>query len=710
MEAFIVVAAGVLVLSFLCGSSILFLLKLHKCRWFTFAVPIGFCTLMALMQVGDSYLTFTGHYDQMFSNYAKGVIIVILLISAICYKGIIASFKRIWKYGKWKLPVAIFLFAVFIWVYSRTQTPYRVDDINFYGVYIPGRINSAEFSDIKYDYQSLFVFLSVLLKWCRYVIARFDLGISFLNLGFVQWVPAIITTWTLSFAFVDFFDNIRRRTDSTWSAVIIWIVSGMIMFADYWYFAYPHFGGTMRRLPIVLLLIIMHSMSDDKRKTWVWLAALCMGAAVSISSSGFFITMMILYAWAVYSMIRKRDTWIRELFLMMIYPVLFGCCFEQQLIPVFLGTLGMIGLLALISWKFNLEKYVRYLGWPMLIAVPIGIAVLVYLGYPSAEAVESSVGRTFFTAIANYDMVPELLQFSFAPESWCLGLFNALFWIAAAAGIVFSFVKKSWPLSLLTIILITFFNPFVFNFIGNYLTATAYFRITDIFFNYVVIAELMIILSGALNSKWFKALCLAVFSLMAVLRIMNFKMSQFVMPGSEADADFDSMYHASKEQMGIIKDFSDEFLTAYHTCRVESEDEFYTDNVDDGSIRVASQIYGTPLFTNVKVNNLLGDRFAYVKIDTDEYEQIFARRQPGYNLPDVSYEHACSWAMKRYTDYIILDAQYNWQLQEGLWTCASDIYDEGYYRILMFNTRYWNWNIYQGDAVDYTAQLENGGY
>ena len=116
MEAFIAVAACVLILSFLCGSSILFLLKLHKCRWFTFATPIGFCVLMALMQIGDSYLTFTGHYDQMFSTYAKAVIIVVLAVSVICFKGIIASFKRLWKYGKWKLPVALVLFAAVIWV------------------------------------------------------------------------------------------------------------------------------------------------------------------------------------------------------------------------------------------------------------------------------------------------------------------------------------------------------------------------------------------------------------------------------------------------------------------------------------------------------------------------------------------------------------------------------------------------------------------
>ncbi len=229
MEAFIMVAVLVLILSFLCGSSIMFLLKLHKCPWFTFATPIGFCTLMALMQIGDSFLTFTGHYDNTFSNYTLGVIIAVLVLSAVCYKGIIASFKRLLKYGKWKLPVAILLFAVAIWVYSRVQTNFRLDDMNFYGEYIPNRLSNPLNSDRVYDYQSLFVFQAVLLNWTRWIIAKLDLGISFLSIGFIEWVPAIITTWTLSFAFVDFFDYVRRRSNNIVIGIICLQTTGILL-------------------------------------------------------------------------------------------------------------------------------------------------------------------------------------------------------------------------------------------------------------------------------------------------------------------------------------------------------------------------------------------------------------------------------------------------------------------------------------------------
>lgn len=709
MEAFIVTAALVLILSFLCGSTILFLLKLHKCPWFTFATPIGFCTLMALMQIGDTYLTYTGHYDSTFQTYAMAVIIVILVMSLICFKGIIASFKRLWKYGKWKLPVAILLFAAGIWVYSRVQTNFRLDDINFYGVYIPNRLDSSTLSSISYDYQSYFVFQSVLLKWCRWIIAKYDLGISFLNLGFVEWVPAIITMWVTCFTFVDFFDYLKRRVNHRAMTWVMWVICGVIIFADYWYFAYPHFGGTLRRVMIVLILLIMHSMASEKRTGWKWLASLVFGAAISVNSSSFFLSMMILYAWVIFSMIKKRKGWLKELLIMLFYPALFAVVYMPVLIYVF-AAVYIVGILIVVIKKDEaVEHVLNYLGWPILIIVPVGIIVLSQLGYPSEQLIAEQVqGKDFFVEINQFDMVPDLLHFDVTGSKWAWGLFNILFWIASFIAIIISFKKKSWLLSLFMITLVTFFNPFVSNFIGSYLTSVAYFRITDLFFNYVTLAEIMIVLCGLFDKKPVKVLILAVFTFMAILRILSFKITYYVAPGSEADEDYDSTYHASKEQMKVIQEFSDEFLPAYKMCRVESEDEYYTDNVDDGTIKVASQIYGAPLFTEETIINTLGDRYAYVGIDTNEYEKTFARRQPGYDLPDANYQYACTLAINSWTDYVILDAQYNWELQENMWTCASDVMDEGYYRVLMTNNRYWKWNIYQGETQDYTSEL-NGG-
>ncbi|MEG0576433.1 MAG: hypothetical protein RR500_01070, partial [Bacilli bacterium] len=126
---------------------------------------------------------------------------------------------------------------------------------------------------------------------------------------------------------------------------------------------------------------------------------------------------------------------------------------------------------------------------------------------------------------------------------------------------------------------------------------------------------------------------------------------------------------------------------------------------DFDSLNVASHIYGLQLFSNYKLNNLLSDRFAYAIIEDDEFEQIFYRRQPGIEDYPANYEKSCSFAASKSLDYVILDAQYNWQLQEGLWPCSELLFEEGNYRVLKMNYDYWNWNILQG----YTEKYEING-
>lgn len=709
MQAFIICAVAVLVLSFLCGSVTLYLLHADRCRWLTFSTPIGFLVYLSLIQIGETYLTYTQHYDDTHLWYILGVSAFVLLMAVIFWRGTVSSFQRIWKFGKLKFVIAVALFAGGIWVFSRTQINFRLDDINYYGLYIPNRISSSTYSFLTYDYQSFYVLQSVLLEITRWAIANWDLPVSFLSLGFILWVPGIITTWLFAFGFTDFLDWLKHRIPSKPVAWTAWIIAGLVVFLDNWYFAYPHFGGTLRRLPIAYVLLLLNGLLYKGEKKWAWLACFAFGGAIAINSSTFFLSMMILYAWAVFSMIQKRKTWLSELLIMMIFPASFACVYQSSLFLIFAGFYAVSLLIILLKKEEIVLKYLNYLGWPLLVLVPVALAAAAYMGYPSQELLSSLGGRTFFTNINSFDMVPDLLKFTLNGTEWSWGWSNVLFWALAAAAGVYSFYKRSWVMALFLITVLTFFNPLVYNVIFGYLTAQAYFRITDIFFNYVTVGEMMVLLCGVFQYKPFRYVFLSLFCTLAVFRCLSFHLDHFVTPGTAADEDYDPEYHASKLDLQVIQDFNDEYLTAYSTCPVKVNADYATNNIDDGRIKVASQIYGAQLFTARRIYNTLEDRYAYVIMDDSEYERVFARRQPGYNLPDADFNRACPLALSNNTDYIILAAQYNWELQDAMWPCAPSVYENGDYRILMMNRRYYEWNVYKEyvptyDDIDWKGQ------
>ncbi|MEG1462785.1 MAG: hypothetical protein RSC48_06715, partial [Anaerorhabdus sp.] len=154
--------------------------------------------------------------------------------------------------------------------------------------------------------------------------------------------------------------------------------------------------------------------------------------------------------------------------------------------------------------------------------------------------------------------------------------------------------------------------------------------------------------------------------------------------------NYNYIYHTDNQDIKVIEKLSEEYL------KFEEKDQF----------NIASQIYGGQFFTDYKITNLLEDRFSYVMRELSEFERVFYRRTPGYDDLLVNYNHACSLAFEKQTDYVILDAQYNWELQEGLWPCSELLFEEDNYRVLKMNYDYWEWNILQGYTEKYEFSEE----
>lgn len=678
MIFFALSAAFVLFFSFLAGALTKYFFNIDN-KYFSFSTPIGFLILLGILQIGYSIITFKSLDPKFFTYYLYFVLGLIIVLSIVFYKAILGAIKKL---NLTKVIIALGFTALLLFIYSYAEINYRMDDLNFYGKYIVNRINEVGTSDAIYSFQSYFVLLSFLIKNSD-ILAKIGIYTDFFDIAQVIWIPAIITAWMLVFSTVDLIDYVKERWTKTskWIPVFVWIFVCFIIFSQYWNISVLHASGTLRRIAIPFILIMINTYVIEEQKLSKLIpVSLIFGGYLAISSSAFFISIFILYGYFIFSLLKKRHNYLNELAILALFPLSYAYIYDF----VYLGTtilryavIGFyIAIIVLNICKLNhwVETVLNKCRYVFIVGIPVAlIAFSTIVNWPY----NFSVGdRTFFTNINHFDMVPDLLKFNLNDFTLLL---NGLFWGLAFYGVFIGLKKKvnSWYYVLFGVTVITFFNPFVYDFMVNVVTSVAYFRITDIIFNSVILIELLLFI---LDNKKLRPVWAGMIIVLIMLKgsTLSFDYLNF-------GPDYNSIYHTSNKEIAVMDKLSNDYLK----------------HEEKKSFNIASQIYGAQFFTHFDVTNLLEDRFSYIVMGDSEFERIFYRRIPGFEDVEVDYTHACSLAFEKNTDYVILDAQYNWQLQEGLWSCSELLFEEDTYRVLKMNMEYWQSNIKQGYVEEY---------
>ena len=247
---------------------------------------------------------------------------------------------------------------------------------------------------------------------------------------------------------------------------------------------------------------------------------------------------------------------------------------------------------------------------------------------------------------------------------------------------------KKFTSALILATIITFYNPLVYRFVVSFLTGVAYWRIAFIIYNPVTVGLILCSIFNMINNNTIILLSV----ILIAAKAMSFN-SLYINFDYE---DYNFPYHITQSELNVITYLDNIYMNDISDENIDAEKE-KNEFINDGKLKVASHIYGLQLFTKSPSENALEDRFSYAIINSDEFEQVFARRIPGYDLPEVNYEKACSLAYSKKLDYVVIDAQYNWELQTGLWPCTYQAGEDfGTYRILKMDYHYWNYNISQG--------------
>ena len=701
MVVYLLITLGIVFISFLSGLVVTSAFKLDFKKYFHFLAPVGYVSLLGILYpgylLGTLFIDNTIYRGYFYIAYTAIIIFIILILSLLGIKKIIAYFKNLKNHIP-EIIMAIVLIIIMIVIFMFTQYNYRLDDINYYGIYIPDRVFRDSVFDVVYDCQSFYIFYSIILKAFEFVSSTLNVA-NYLSIGFVFNVPGFVDIIMVSLFTVSLFSYFKKKTDNKIIPYVILLSIVFMLYTDYWMMHYLHTTGILRMLPISLIILFISYYQEDKNINTI-LIGLMFAGLIGINSSGFFISAVILYGYLIYAGINKKNGYIRDLMIWALIPLTYGFAYLNDNGMFIIYYLLIVAyILMIFVCIFKLDKYIEYalnkfyLCHILMVIVPIGLTVLTYVfNIPSIEQLNAIGGRHFFDNINNFDMVPDLFNTKIQ-----FVIFNILFWVLLIVAMIKNYKMKNFAISLTFITLLTFFNPFVYRFVAVFITQSAYNRINNVFYNPVVIGIIVCYLLS--DKKIFKYMTLYFIVVMAVAKVVFLDTRYFAKDLS----DHNFMYHVSQNELNIIQAVESQYISTLEDTENLEAEKAKNPFLEDGTLRLASQIYGAQLFTYTESMNMLEDRFSYVMLDTEEFERVFVRRIPGYELPEANYNHACSLAFDKKIDYVILDAQYNWELQTGLWPCSYEVLtemDKGNYRVLKMDYEYWEYNINQGSTIE----------
>lgn len=684
MYAYILFTAMVLLISFLAGIGIFSLFKINFNKYDMFIIPIGHVEIMAVLY--PFYYIFTMFVKDDNNRMWCYIISTIVILLILAITGLINirkfSITSFFKRRKWEIIISLIAIIVGIATFLLSKYDYRLDDINFYGPYIQNRMFEINRFDPIYDCESYFIFYSLLVNLYSLYFVGLQIGFIFNVPGFINIIISVLTLMGLNSLFKD---HLKNKNIS----LIITVTNLIIFYLDYWNTSFMHMSTVSRIMPLTLLLVFLVAYTNNSYHNRIFIATL-VGSFISINSSAFFLSMIIIYSYLIYALINKTKGYIKDALAFTIYPLSFAIVYINNYGTRIWMYLVLLYLLFVVLALTNIDEYIEgflnkfHFGTIILLLVPTVIITAIYLfNIPSMDKLLTLTNRNFFDNINGIDMVPDL--FNIKKNYFA---FNIIFWIFLIIYIIKNKGFKKFTSALILATIITFYNPLVYRFVVSFLTGVAYWRIAFIIYNPVTVGLILCSIFNMINNNTIILLSV----ILIAAKAMSFN-SLYINFDYE---DYNFPYHITQSELNVITYLDNIYMNDISDENIDAEKE-KNEFINDGKLKVASHIYGLQLFTKSPSENALEDRFSYAIINSDEFEQVFARRIPGYDLPEVNYEKACSLAYSRKLDYVVIDAQYNWELQTGLWPCSYQAGEDfGTYRILKMDYQYWNYNISQG--------------
>lgn len=542
----------------------------------------------------------------------------------------------------------------------------RSDDLNVYVPYISNLISGARLGS-QYDYQGFYWSLSLVIK----VLNRLFPDNGIFPMGIIVFITTIILFILIYFTFRairGWLKVIQAYDRFLFFAVMAYTIS------QFWYIAYPSYGNTFRRISIIWILLGISAYFRKPNWKTLGLISLSMLALVNFSSTGIFLSFFILYGLAhVFAWMHEKNLWLKLWFLSPAFSI-WSVLYRPGFLPVVIAFHGLMLVLWFTKKTELLDQlWIRYHTF-VLILVPV---VFFFLSTLMPDRFGSYMPWLNFFTNPEFEMLIHYLRFDFAfLRVSLLSIFNIFLWLMMGIALL-SLKKVQEPgfktiLYLLLVMFITFFNPFVARFVMTNLTNLAYFRIYDILVNPVTLLVTFTVALNQINQAPFKPILRWTQIAVLVLGILTSDLWIYL----DFSGRVDPIYHVTKDELKVFRE-----LKTYLAKEDIKE-----------PIRLISQIYGNHLITDIPFTLINTPRIDSLEElykqsdDVSKLNQIFYIKT-GESIPYTPpYNQTCTLTRKLDVDFVIVEAQYNWDVENGLGYCGEKIFEVGNYRI--FRMRY----------------------
>lgn len=556
------------------------------------------------------------------------------------------------------------LFSYLLSFFTRYNL--RSDDLNIYIPYIQKIVDGARLGS-QYDTQLYYWVLGLYTK----MFYRFFGDLNILPIGLI-----VVSTSLVLFIMIWFTFHFIRKWMKENQIENGWLYLLVITYTlfQFWYIVYPSYGNTFRRLSVVWVLLTLSYYIKKPNTKLLILLSFELLALINFSSTGLFLNIFLLYALAhLFAYRREEDLW--KKFWMLSLPLSLWLSLFNPWFILVVGPFHLLLLGALLSK--NLEKldelWIQYHSY-ILILVPTLFSLLAYF-FPSIFA-SYKPWITFFTN-PEYEMLIHYLRWDFSTLKYTLSsLTNLIFWGSLILSLIRIPKLQNQPIQgvlyIIFVVILTFFNPFVARFVISNFTLLAYFRIYDILFNpFSLLLYFTVILS--IPQKNTAKILTKTFLLLSL--VMGIYTSD-VWPYLDFSGNIDPIHHVSKDQIEVFN---------------QLETYIYQEKIEQ-PINIIAQIHGAHLLTELELNRQSSQRIDNVEAlfsktdDASKINQIFMIKDSNERLYMPPYNETCQLTESINTQFIIVEAQFNWDVEHELGYCAEKIFEVSNYRV--FRMRY----------------------
>lgn len=608
-----------------------------------------------------------------------------------------------------QIVLSLIVLVIGVYFLMHYQANYFIDDNFFYYDFIYKNINTDSINDVimrtvdtntvlapDQAYNGLYHFYSSIV-WLFQNLAEKAIIYPIHYIGIFSWIGSLLLYLSLPLVICDSYNYVSKK----YNLKIVYILVPLIILIafQYWYVIYAWYGNSLMKLTIAYMLIFMNEMIAKDKSKYGFIVMILMFSFSAQTSTSLFTNAFILYTYAIVAILKNKKNVFFEIFLMYIPTAIFGYLFiDSMIIMGGFSHLSNIELLELIKPLIvyvgvglvvlailRLERFISIFYKIVVVLLTVSIPIVFYKFGQNIEPYSPG-----FINDLNHIMSVKYLIINFN-ANFLESVYLSISWIGIIVLLIYTFHEKdfqgiSW---MIIIFIISFFNPYVYNFIATYMTNLIFHRMFDVIFNPFTITLIFMMYTKIISKTQIRNYLLfsSMFLILFWFASDNIRDNQ-IFKTYTSNSNLDYYIHTSKLDYGVIEKLQNEYLV------YETEKSLIISHIP-----IVNQLYQG--FNGQDILAGRGRRIeGYKEIENETHQYLYSSFPLYYHNKDVAkdYSNVCSMNIQYNVKYIIVESQYNGDYESALGFCAQKMFEVDTYRVFMMQPSWYEEYLKNNEA------------